>query len=206
MISCRLKKMPKRTRSSCRVVRRTIPQVRSLWSLLGALIATLLTGCSSGGEKYNPHVDAMFRETGVRTENVLTMSRPALVNEVNGAYQVNALAYVSRAGLAPDGKVVSGGNAVLTLEFTDLGDIGVLRTDDRDVSLRAELGPDGKVLRALLGSESGHVTEGFTSAVNDAFKEGLWKLLYDGPDIVVGRLDLKFTKYEVAVNFRALKK
>jgi hypothetical protein len=183
-----------------------IPQVRFYWSPLGALAALLLAGCASGGEKYNPHVDAMFRETGARTESVLTMSRPALVNEVNGAYQVNALAYVLRAALAPSGKVISGGNAVLTVEFTDLGDIGVLRTDDRDVSLRAELGPDGKVLRALLGSESGHVTEGFTSAVNDAFKEGSWRLLYDGPDIVVGRLDLKFTKYEVAVNFRALKK
>jgi hypothetical protein len=175
------------------------------WLLLLAPLA-FVTGCSSGGEKYNPHVDAMFRETGTRTENVLTLTRPALVNEVNGAYQLNALSYVARAALGGDGKVISGSNAVLIVEFTDLGDVGVLRTDDRDVSLRAELGPDGKVLRALLGSDTGHVTEGFTSAVNDAFKEGTWKLIYDGPDIVVGRLDLKFTKYEAAVNFRSLKR
>ena len=181
-------------------------QKRSRSLTLGDLIAVSLTACSSGGEKYNPHVDAMFRETGARTENVITLTRPALVNEVNGAYQLNALSYISRAALGGDGKVISGNNAVLSVEFTDLGDIGVLRTDDRDVSLRAELGPEGKVLRALLGSDTGHVTEGFTSAVNDAFKEGTWKLIYDGPDMVVGRLDLKFTKYDAAVNFRALKR
>ena len=189
MVSCGVNKLQGRTRS-----------------LIGALIALLMAGCASGGEKFNPHVDAMFRETGARTENVLTLTRPALVNEVNGAYQVNALAYVRNAALAPDGKVVSGAHAVLTLEFTDFGDIGVLRSDDKDVSLRAELGPEGKVLRALLGDERGHVTEGFVSKVNDAFTEGSWKLIYDGPDIVVGRLDLKFKKYEVAANFRALKK
>ncbi len=166
----------------------------------------LLAGCASEGSRYNPRVDAMFRETGAASDGVLTLSRPSLVNEVNGAYQIHSLSYRSKASLSADGSIESGGNAVLAVEFTDFGAISVLRTDDKDVSLRAELGPKGQVLKALLGSDRGRVSDGFASFGNDAFKEGSWSLLYDGPDLVVGRLDLKFTKYEVAVNFRALRK
>lgn len=165
----------------------------------------LLCGCAAQGGRYNSQVDAMFRETG-GGEGVLTLTRPALVNEVNGAYQLNSVSYQTRRQLSGDGVIEPGAHAVLAIEFTDFGDISVLRTDDKDVSLRAELGPQGKVVKALLGSERGKVSDGFVAFADDTFKEGTWKLLYDGPDLVVGRLDLKFAKYEVAVNFRAARK
>ncbi|MCC6573365.1 MAG: hypothetical protein IT462_06185 [Planctomycetes bacterium] len=149
------------------------------------------------------HVDAMFRETGTITKSTLTLSKPALVNDLNGAYEIYALGFLSRASLSANGQIQAGTNAVLTLEFRDFGDITVLQVDDKDVSLRAELGPSGKVLHAILGSDRGRVTDGYMSYENDLFESGSYQMLYEGPDVVVGRADLKFRKYTVAVNFRA---
>lgn len=148
-------------------------------------------------------VDVMFRRTGSVTEGVLELTSPALVSGPNGAYTIESIGYYPGTELAPDGQVIDGQHAVFTLQFTDLGDIDLLRTDDKRVSLRAEFGAGGKVTNALLGSSSGAVSDGFVAFKNDTFESGSWEVLYDGPDLVVGRFDLKFTKYRAAGNFRA---
>lgn len=145
----------------------------------------------------------MFRPTGVTGPDVLTVTSPSLVNELNGAFTIHVVAYHSRASLASDNVVTRGENRVVVVDFIDHGDISILRTDDKALSLRAELGPDGKIVRALLGGLSGAASDGFKAFANDTFESGTWQLLYDGPDIVVGRLDLKFRKYSVSGNFRA---
>jgi hypothetical protein len=149
------------------------------------------------------NVDIMFRRGDAVADDVLTLSTPALVSEVNGAYEIEGIAYHTGVKLGPDGQIQSGKNRVFSVRFVDLGDISVLRTDDKRVSLRAELGPEGKVINALLGSVSGAVHDGFVSYGNDVFESGTWELLYDGPEIVVGRVDLQFKKYRVKGNFRA---
>jgi hypothetical protein len=168
-----------------------------------AATALATAGCSSPGGMQDAEVDVMFRRTNAVTEGILTLTTPALVSKVNGAFQVESIAYFPRAALAPDGTVKDGNNGVFTLRFMDLGDISVLRTDDKRVSLRAEFGPGGKVTNAMLGSTSGSVHDAFVTAGNDEFESGTWEVLYDGPDLVVGRLDLKFKKYRVQGNFRA---
>ncbi len=100
------------------------------------------------------------------------------------------------------GHIGVGDNRVFTMEFSDYGEIDILRTDDKQVSLRAEFGPDGKVLRALLGAENGVVPAGFGSFENDTFVSGEYELLYEGPEIVVGRFDLQFKANRVRGNFR----
>lgn len=148
-------------------------------------------------------VDFMFRKTGAPAPDVLELTTPALVNEVHGAYTIESAGYYPGNVLEDDGRVVKGDGRVFLLEFTDHGDISLLRTDDKRVSLRAQLGPAGKVERALLGAVSGSVVSGFTAAGNDTFESGTYEILYDGPELVVGRIDLKFGKYSVAGNFRA---
>lgn len=167
------------------------------------LVWSALTGaCASAGGLEDAEVDVMFRRTEA-VSDALELTSPALVSKVNGAYEIESIGYRPGSKLGPDGQVQSGENAVFVLGFVDLGDISVLRTDDKQVSLRAEFGPGGKVLNALLGSTSGAVSDGFTSSGNDEFESGSWEVLYDGPDLVVGRFDLKFRKYKVAGNFRA---
>ena len=169
----------------------------------GLLLLLLLAGCTMTGPGANePRIEAMFR-VSAEQEGVFTLSRPALVNELNGVYRVRGVSLQSRAALDESGNVIGGKSRVLVLEFTDLGGVSLLRTDDMDVSLRAELGPKGKVLRALLGRPSGAVHSGFGSWRNDTFVSGSYELIYDGPDVVVGRADLAFKKYQVKVNFRA---
>ncbi len=167
-----------------------------------ALCCLMLAGCAAPGSG-EMLVDVMFRKTGAPTEGVVELTTPALVNEVNGAYSIEAVSWYAGAALSEDGKVTRGDSRVFLLEFIDRGDISLLQTDDKRVSLRAELAGDGTVRTALLGSVTGTVVSGFTAAGNDTFESGTWELLYDGPDLVVGRIDLKFKKYRVAGNFRA---
>jgi hypothetical protein len=165
------------------------------------LILLVLPACTStSGES---RVDVMFRRTEAVAPDTLELTTPALVNELNGAYEIEAVGYFPSAKLTASGEVTSGDNRVFVLRFIDLGDISVLRTDDKRVSLRAEFGPEGKVLAALLGSTSGAVSDAFVSSGNDVFESGTWEVLYDGPELVVGRFDIKFTKYRAAGNFRA---
>jgi len=166
-------------------------------------IALAAAGCGSTGSMHDADVDVMFRRTDAVTEDILTLTTPALVSKVNGAYEIESIAYFPQAALAPDGTVKDGKSGVFTMRFVDLGDISVLRTDDKRVSLRAEFGPGGKVTNAMLGSTSGSVSDAFVASGNDVFESGTWEVLYDGPDLVVGRLDLKFRKYRVQGNFRA---
>lgn len=166
------------------------------------ILALLVGACASGGSR-EIFVDVMFRKTGAVAPNVVEISTPGLVNEIHGAFTIEAVGLYAGAELAEDSRVARGSNRVFLLEFTDHGDISLLRTDDKRVSLRAELGPDGKVEKALLGSKTGAVVSGFNAEGNDAFESGTWELLYDGPELVVGRIDLKFQKYRVAGNFRA---
>jgi hypothetical protein len=173
--------------------------------LLIALIppmALATAGCSSTGTG-DTSIDVMFRKTEVVDEDILELTTPALVNEINGAYEIEGIGYMPGAKLGSSGEVESGENRVFVLRFIDLGDISVLRTDDKQVSLRAEFGPEGKVVNALLGSPSGAVSDAFVSSGNDVFESGTWEVMYDGPELVVGRFDLKFRKYRVAGNFRA---
>lgn len=169
---------------------------------LPALCWLVLAGCATPGTG-EMLVDVMFRKTGAPTEGVVELTTPALVNEINGAYSIEAVSWYAGAALAEDGKVTRGDNRVFLLEFMDRGDISLLQTDDKRVSLRAELAGDGTVRTAILGSVTGTVVSGFTAAGNDTFESGSWELVYDGPDLVVGRIDLKFKKYRVAGNFRA---
>lgn len=171
--------------------------------LLVLASSVLLGGCATTGGMQDADVDVMFRQTDAVTDDILTLTTPALVNKVNGAYEIEALAYIPRAALGPNGEIVSGDHGVFSLRFMDLGDISVLRTDDKRVSLRAEFGAEGKVTNAMLGSSSGSVSDAFITSGNDVFESGTWEVLYDGPDLVVGRLDLKFRKYRVQGNFRA---
>jgi hypothetical protein len=182
-------------------MRRSVAEMRRLATLLlTAFIA--LPACSSTGAG-DASVDVMFRKTDVIDEDILELTTPALVNEINGAYEIEGIGYMPGAKLSAGGEVESGDNRVFVLRFVDLGDISVLRTDDKQVSLRAEFGPEGKVVNALLGSPSGAVSDAFVSSGNDVFESGTWEVMYDGPDLVVGRFDLKFRKYRVAGNFRA---
>ena len=167
------------------------------------LPAILLGGCNSPGSMQDADVDMMFRKTDAMADDILTLTTPALVNKINGAYEIESMGYFPRGALNTDGTVKQGENAVFVLRFVDLGDISVLRTDDKRVSLRAEFGPEGKVTNAMLGSVSGSVSDAFTTSGNDVFESGTWEVLYDGPDLVVGRLDVKFKKYRVQGNFRA---
>jgi hypothetical protein len=167
------------------------------------LLVTFLGGCATGDAGFRSNVDFMFRESGVVLPDALTLTSPSLVSELNGAYTIHLVGLHSRSALASDGVLTSGQSRVFQLDFIDHGDISILRTDDKALSLRAELGPDGKVVRALLGGVSGVASDGFKAFANDTFESGTWQLLYDGPDIVVGRLDLKFRKYSVSGNFRA---
>jgi len=165
------------------------------------LVCLVLAGC--GTTRVESRVDVMFRKTGAVAEGVLELTTPALVNEVHGAFTIESLGYFPGAALSEDGRVVSGEGAVFALEFVDHGAISVLRTDDKRVSLRAEFGPEGQVTGGLLGSPRGSVSTGFTTAGNDRFKSGTYELLYDGPELVVGRFDVQFEKYRVQGNFRA---
>jgi hypothetical protein len=166
------------------------------------LAALQLAGCA-GSPQANAQADVMFRKTSAMTEGVIELTTPSLVNDIHGAFTIEELGYFTGATLAEDGRVRPGENAVFVLEFVDHGDISVLRTDDKRVSLRVEFGPEGKITAGLLGDRSGVVRSGFTNAVNDTFKEGTWELLYDGPEVVVGRFDVEFEKYRVTGNFRA---
>ena len=178
--------------------------ITCLLALLSLPLVTLATaGCASGGALGDAEVDVMFRRTENLTEGVLELTTPALVSKPNGAFQIEAIGYYPGSALTPDGQVTEGDGAVFSLQFVDLGDISVLRTDDKRVSLRAEFGAGGKVTKALLGSSSGAVSDGFVAFNNDTFESGTWEVLYDGPDLVVGRFDLKFAKYRAAGNFRA---
>lgn len=162
-----------------------------------------LTACASGGAGNDYAVDVMFRDAGGGDSDTLKLTTPALVSDMNGVFTIHQVAYHPRSALADNGGLVAGTNTVLGVEFTDHGDITVLRTDDVRLSFRAELGPEGKVLRALLGSTDGRVTDGFVTWNNDAFVSGEWELIYDGPELVVGRVDIRFKKYRVQGNFRA---
>ncbi|MBZ0135661.1 MAG: hypothetical protein K8I27_04755 [Planctomycetes bacterium] len=175
--------------------------MRTLIACLPVLM--LVAACASGGSMADAEVDVMFRRTEAVTDGVLELTTPALVSKPNGAYQIEAIAYYPGASLSPDGRIADGTNAVFSLQFIDLGDISVLRTDDKRVSLRAEFGAGGKVTSALLGSSDGTVSDGFVGFSNDTFESGSWEVMYDGPDLVVGRFDLKFRKYRAAGNFRA---
>lgn len=170
--------------------------------LIGVVLLPLLAGCAAASGRYQPVVDAMFRPTGKGADVSLELSQPSLVNELNGAFTLGSVAWLDHAALNESGRVQSGENAVLMIEFADHGGIDVLRTDDTVVSFRAELGPEGKVIRALLGGEGGRITDGFVSYTNDVFREGSWRAIYDGPDLVIGRIDIEFEKYTAAVNFR----
>lgn len=177
---------------------RSVAEMRKPFLLL---LLCLLPGCAS--TEGETRVDVMLRKTGTITDGTLELTSPALVNELNGAYTIHAAGYYAGRGLDANGRVIAGKGAVFALEFTDHGDISVLRSDDRRISLRAEFGPDGKVTNGLLGSTSGAVEDGFTSAGNDTFESGSFELLYEGPELVVGRFDLKFAKYRAQGNFRA---
>lgn len=166
-----------------------------------ALLAAFGGCASTGGGDFV--VDVMFRKTGAVAPDVIEITSPGLVNEIHGAFTIEAVGLYAGAQLEEDGRVGLGSNRVFLLEFRDHGDISLLRSDDKRVSLRAELGSDGKVVKALLGSKTGAVVSGFKAEGNDAFESGTWELLYDGPEIVVGRFDLTFEKYRVAGNFRA---
>lgn len=165
--------------------------------------ATLTTACAGSDAMRDANVDVMFRRGDAVGDDILTLTTPAMVSEVNGAYEIEGVAFTSGAKLSPDGEIESGDHRVFSLRFVDLGDISVLRTDDMRVSLRAELGPERVVTHAMLGATSGAVHDGFVSAGNDVFESGTYEILYDGPEIVVGRIDLKFKKYRVTGNFRA---
>lgn len=179
----------------------SVAEMRKLVTCLLAVLA--LGGCGSTGGLKDAEVDVMFRRTANVTDGVLELTSPALVSKPNGAYTIEAIGYYPGAALGPSGQIEEGKHAVFSLQFVDLGDISVLRTDDKRVSLRAEFGAGGKVTNALLGSTSGAVSDGFVAFNNDTFESGSWEVLYDGPDLVVGRFDLKFTKYRAAGNFRA---
>ena len=168
--------------------------------MIAALIA--LPACSSTGAG-DAQIDVMFRKTDAVDSDILELTTPALVNEINGAFELEGVGYMPGAKLSAGGEIDSGDNSVFVLRFIDLGDISVLRTDDKQVSLRAEFGPEGKVVNALLGSTSGAVSDAFVAYENDVFESGTWQVMYDGPELVVGRFDLKFRKYRVAGNFRA---
>lgn len=173
--------------------------------LLPFLVGFLSVACASAPSSGEARVDFMFRRTAAVEDATVTLAQPSLLNELNGAFTIHEVGLHARAALDSGGVMRAGGNRVLGIEFTDHGDISILRTDDKRLSLRAELGPDGKVVRGLLGATAGVVMDGFTAFENDAFESGSWQLLYDGPDLVVGRLDLKFRKYAVSGNFRAPK-
>lgn len=180
--------------------RPSVAEMRRIALCLAILIG--LGGCASPGEG-EVRVDVMFRKTGAPESGVVEITSPALVNELNGAFTIESAGWYTGASLDEQGKIKRGDNRVFLLEFMDRGDISLLRTDDQRVSLRAELGPDGKVRTALLGSLTGTVVSGYTASRNDTFESGTWELLYDGPDMVVGRVDLQFRKYRVQGNFRA---
>ncbi|MDC1142280.1 hypothetical protein OAU50_04250 [Planctomycetota bacterium] len=145
----------------------------------------------------------MFRETANSDDNIIRLSKPALLTEINGAFDIQSVALLPSRSLSESGHISAGDNRVFSLEFNDYGDIDILRTDDRQVSLRAEFGPDGKVVRALLGAENGVVPAGFSAFENDVFLDGSYELLYEGPDVVVGRFNLTFKANRVRGNFRA---
>ncbi|MHC4841591.1 MAG: hypothetical protein ACYTDT_11680 [Planctomycetota bacterium] len=162
----------------------------------------LLSGCA-GASSTRTSVDVMFRETASINENVIRLTKPALVTDVNGAFKIHSAALMPGKSLTGFGRIMAGDNSVFSMEFSDYGDIDILRTDDKQVLLRAEFGPDGKVVQALLGAENGIVPSGFSSFENDVFVEGNYELLYEGPDVVVGRFDLTFKANRVRGNFRA---
>ncbi|MBE7491872.1 MAG: hypothetical protein HS108_09000 [Planctomycetes bacterium] len=168
-----------------------------------ACMALFLAACAGGPGREDACVDFMFRDTGAAEGRILSLASPPLVNELNGAFTITDVGFYPAAELDADGRVRAGANRVFLLDFVDHGDIPTLRTDDKRLSLRAELGPGGAVVRALLGSAQGRVSDGFVDFENDRFESGTWVLLYDGPELVVGRLDLKFRKHRVAGNFRA---
>jgi hypothetical protein len=163
-------------------------------------VGLMAAGCAS--PRPEASVDVMFRQTGAVSPGVLELTTPALVSDIHGTYSIERAGFYSRSSLDERGRVVRGSNAVLVLEFVDHGATSLLRTDSKRVSLRAEFGPDGKVVAGLLGSPDGAVASGFTAAGNDPFEAGTWEILYDGPDWVVGRLDIEFQKYRAAGNFR----
>jgi len=165
--------------------------------------AFLLACCALTGSERDASVDFMFRLTGAIAPDVVDLAEPALVNELNGAFTIEAAGLRTRAMLGQDGAIQPGENRVFLLDFIDHGDIAILRSDDKRLSLRAELGPGGRVVRGLLGWPSGRGHNGFLAFENDRFEGGTWQILYDGPDIVVGRLELQFHKYAVSGNFRA---
>lgn len=169
------------------------------------LVLPLLVAACASGPAPEMRVDFMFRTTGAAEPQIVSLASPPLVNEINGAFTLTDTGLYARAVLGDGGRVSPGVNRVFLLDFIDHGDISILRTDDKRLSLRAELGPGGLVVRALLGAVDGQPAEGFTSFENDRFESGAWSLLYDGPDLVVGRLDLKFRKHVVSGNFRAPK-
>lgn len=165
-------------------------------------ILMALAGCATPGAG-EMLVDVMFRKTGAPESGVVEITTPGLVNEVHGAFTIESVGWYTGAELDEQGKIKRGDNRVFLLEFMDRGDISLLQTDDQRVSLRAELAADGKVRTALLGSLTGTVVSGFTASRNDTFESGTYELIYDGPDMVVGRIDLQFRKYRVQGNFRA---
>jgi len=167
------------------------------------LLPLLLAACASDSGRADARVDFMFRDTGAVEGNIVNLASPSLVNELNGAFTITDIGFYPRGVLEDSGRIADGANRVFLLDFVDHGDISILRTDDKRLSLRAELGPDGVVVRALLGAAQGQVSDGFVGFENDRFESGTWSTLYDGPDLVVGRLDLKFRKHRVAGNFRA---
>lgn len=169
--------------------------MRALW-----ILPLLIAACAAPGRD-DSRVDMMFRDTGA-TGDVFTLATPSLVNELNGAFSITDAGWFGRAVLDEAGQVKAGESRVFVLDFIDHGDSPILRTDDKRLSLRAELGPEGKVLRGLLGAAQGRVTDGFGSYGSDEFQSGTWQLLYEGPDLVVGRLDMQFRRYRVAGNFR----
>lgn len=167
------------------------------------LLPLLLAACAADPGRVDARVDFMFRDTGAAEGGILSLASPPLVNELNGAFTITDIGFYPRAALSQSGRVESGTARVFLLDFVDHGDVSILRTDDKRLSLRAEFGADGAVTRALLGAPQGQVSDGFASFENDRFESGTWTLLYDGPDLVVGRLDLKFRKHRVSGNFRA---
>lgn len=167
------------------------------------LLPLVLAACATDPGRADARVDFMFRDTGAAEGNIVTLASPPLVNELNGAFTITDVGYYASGALEESGRLKSGTSRVFLLDFVDHGDISILRTDDKRLSLRAELGPEGTVTRALLGAVQGQASDGFVSFENDRFESGTWVLLYDGPDLVVGRLDLKFRKHRVSGNFRA---
>jgi len=167
------------------------------------LLPLLLAACASDYGRADARVDFMFRDTGAAAGDVLSLAQPPLVNELNGAFTITDVGYYPHAALTESGGVKSGEARVFVLDFIDHGDISILRTDDKRLSLRAEMDPKGVVTRALLGAPQGQVGDGFVTFANDHFESGQAEILYDGPDLVVGRLDLRFRKYKVSGNFRA---